>query len=348
MDRTRRSSSRALAGSPPTRGWTTRVEGSTTHPDGFPAHAGMDRHEGSATAVRHGFPRPRGDGPLRKATADRCRRVSPPTRGWTLSRRHSRRQSVGFPAHAGMDPRWQPRTRCRYGFPRPRGDGPARGSGAIDPGWVSPPTRGWTPLHQGAVPFVDGFPAHAGMDLEDLPELAGARRFPRPRGDGPQHRLPRLDELQVSPPTRGWTCRRRKSCPLGGGFPAHAGMDPVMLTGVVGGRWFPRPRGDGPLAFWIRLVWMEVSPPTRGWTQPRRRIMDRLRGFPAHAGMDPPSREPRAPTPRFPRPRGDGPTLHQVVEPSERVSPPTRGWTSGDWEDLRDAAGFPAHAGMDP
>ena len=52
---------------------------------------------------------------------------------------------------------------------------------------------------------------------------------------------------------------------------------------------------------------IQVSPPTRGWTPCEVVSAVSLRGFPAHAGMDPSGTITSGPWLRFPRPRGDGP-----------------------------------------
>ena len=70
-------------------------------------------------------------------------------------------------------------------------------------------------------------------------------------------------------------------------------------------------------------------------------------GFPAHAGMDRERERRMPPVRRFPRPRGDGPTLDHQGVPVREVSPPTRGWTSENAYEIADSSGFPAHAGMD-
>ena len=117
---------------------------------------------------------------------------------------------------------------------------------------------------------------------------------------------------------------------------------------------FPRPRGDGPWNRSAPSMISPVSPPTRGWTLRRHALDPAVDGFPAHAGMDPctPARWPR--TPRFPRPRGDGPgtsaSCGTTVSPPTRgwtLSPPTRGWTPIDYGHQSGDLGFPAHAGMD-
>ncbi len=71
------------------------------------------------------------------------------------------------------------------GFPRPRGDGPLTLAGAYASLPVSPPTRGWPLLGGSFMPLFYGFPAHAGMALDNAISADPIRRFPRPRGDGP-------------------------------------------------------------------------------------------------------------------------------------------------------------------
>ena len=64
--------------------------------------------------------------------------------------------------------------------------------------------------------------------------------------------------------------------------------------------------------------------------------------------MDPcPARHARL-GPGFPRTRGDGPAAVERTRRPEPVSPHTRGWTPVLKVDATGAAGFPAHAGMDP
>ena len=227
-----------------------------------------------------------------------------------------------------MDLRVRPPQPPPRRFPRPRGDG--------------------TVLLQRAAAREHGFPAHAGMD--PAPCAAGRLPpwFPRPRGDGPE--IPDTEAccIVVSPPTRGWTDVRRDGHGVVDGFPAHAGMDhhPGMHGWHCGG--FPRPRGDGPANSARSTRRVKVSPPTRGWTAWGSRCRPSKRGFPAHAGMDPPGDARGALVGRFPRPRGDGPTIVAYDEEPWQVSPPTRGWTPSSQQDKRAGRGFPAHAGMDP
>ena len=93
----------------------------------------------------------------------------------------------------------------------------------------------------------------------------------------------------------------------------------------------PRPRGDGPLIS-LLLVWIVViSPPARGWSPFGQLVQPREQGFPARAGMVPACTTAVAVDglQRFPRPRGDGPSMKAGAA-------------------AIDATGFPARAGMVP
>ena len=70
-------------------------------------------------------------------------------------------------------------------------------------------------------------------------------------------------------------------------------------------------------------------------------------GFPAHAGMDPPTVRDGRSWPGLPRTRGDGPFAIHCHPTGTTASPHTRGWTQP--KSLHDEIyeGFPAHAGMD-
>ena len=236
--------------SPPTRGWTVNLrdplEGVVTV---SPPTRGWTLDCIPSSTDRHGFPRPRGDGPILTITL-RTRVVGFPAHaGMDLHHRERGRiEYGGFPAHAGMDPSSSRTPQLRQGFPAHAGMDPRTASA-----WT---VRQW----------LLGFPAHAGMDPPS--------RFPRPRGDGPF-----TPGASVSPPTRGWTLNRRE--PTGvGGFPAHAGMDPAPRQRADGGLdGFPAHAGMDPPCRRTRCgfpahagmdpmtracAW--VSPPTRGWT----------------------------------------------------------------------------------
>ena len=111
------------------------------------------------------------------------------------------------------------------------------------------------------------------------------------------------------------------------GFPAHAGMDrgPAARTPMCRG--LPRARGDGPKVSMTGQMHPAASPRTRGWTQVAGWPTPTVRGFPAHAGMDPRQSRKRPRPCGLPRARGDGPDARQIVPVQAKASPRTRGWT---------------------
>ena len=297
--------------------------------EAFPAHAGMDPRTRTRPHGPPGLPRTRGDGPVLDLPAQPAYQ--------------------GFPAHAGMDPRAPRRSRSPAGLPRTRGDGPARGMVRVRWHEASPHTRGWTRWQWVAGLQAMGFPAHAGMDPGRAGSCRHRPRLPRTRGDG-------THGARVARP------RRR-------GFPAHAGMDPkgALLDLVAEG--LPRTRGDGPGSRSLGDIAAVASPHTRGWTHTEPEVATRVRGFPAHAGMDPIGRRtqtrhsglPRTTRgwtrlrggvlpdePGFPRTRGDGPLRLDWTGFATQASPHTRGWTRIGLAGPPCVQGFPAHAGMDP
>jgi len=91
-----------------------------------------------------------------------------------------------------------------------------------------------------------------------------------------------------------------------------------------------------------------VPPRTRGCTQYGGPGYRARRGSPAHAGMHPRPRGPRAARCRFPRARGDAPELFTVRPYAYGVPPRTRGCTRADVGHGDLVSGSPAHAGMHP
>ena len=274
------------------------------------------------------------------------RQVPPPTRGWSPRRDAGASPSGGSPAHAGMVPKLAGGRDGQARFPRPRGDGPGR----LKKGYrflkVPPPTRGWSVI--GNVPGLEaaGSPAHAGMVRWHRTNGRPKRGFPRPRGDGPFPTAAPPRIRQVPPPTRGWSPAASDRRARLSGSPAHAGMVPNRANLEIARNWFPRPRGDGPGHGQQGANGRSVPPPTRGWSQ-RNLISPPLsEGSPAHAGMVPSGSLSPGRGPRFPRPRGDGPSRRSHRPSSRWVPPPTRGWSRRPAGLGGDYAGSPAHAGM--
>ena len=172
--------------------------------------------------------------------------------------------------------------------------------------------------------------------------------IPRTRGDGPGLRSDLLALIPDSPHPRGWTRlapRRQRDRP---GFPAPAGMDPVLAALGAAGRRIPRTRGDGPPAACRWAPAIADSPHPRGWTDRPPRRPDTRPGFPAPAGMDLAHGRAGRHDARIPRTRGDGPSCSAGAARGSADSPHPRGWTPGEGDQLPVHPGFPAPAGMDP
>ena len=193
-----------------------------------------------------------------------------------------------------------------------------------------------------------GFPAPAGMDPTCPTPRATPSGIPRTRGDGPLTAPVAGSTTLDSPHPRGWT--RRPEAPGGrsGGFPAPAGMDPSHELRRRRRRRIPRTRGDGPSFSVFTGVLLSDSPHPRGWTVPEVLDDGAVEGFPAPAGMDPPTISDSEMAPRIPRTRGDGPVRSKSMAWPLTDSPHPRGWTVGEREPAARGAGFPAPAGMDP
>ena len=273
------------------------------------------------------FPRTRGDGPWPANPDPTCYRVSPHSRGWTLSDTINVSTGTGFPALAGMDLARAPAIAIQARFPRTRGDGPRPRKAIPTRPKVSPHSRGWTFNRATIEAGVQGFPALAGMDLQGVGRSPATSRFPRTRGDGPQRGPPARYRRLVSPHSRGWTPPAISWPHRASGFPALAGMDPLSASFSSVTEWFPRTRGDGPPCLMRRAPVVQVSPHSRGWTLICLTQCDPLHGFP--------------------RTRGDGPSPAIITHGSGPVSPHSRGWTLDRHLDLFGTQGFPALAGMD-
>ena len=288
-----RSSSLALrspGASPHTRGWTPCWEPRPQTGRGFPAHAGMDPSASECSVLP--------------------RTASPHTRGWTAAVRELAPGIGGFPAHAGMDRERRATESRRSGLPRTRGDGPRTNANSPSLATASPHTRGWTLLGEvDELPQV-GFPAHAGMDPSPAPGRCRRPGLPRTRGDGPVSGRGAGSCAGASPHTRGWTGVGAGENADGSGFPAHAGMDPGRAGSLTSQSRLPRTRGDGPWAGDGGAADAGASPHTRGWTQLDAKVPARVRGFPAHAGMDPVRLRYPAVALGLPRTRGDGPATY--------------------------------------
>ncbi len=130
------------------------------------------------------------------------------------------------------------------------------------------------------------------------------------------------------------------------GSPAPAGMVPTSARRPIGGKRFPRTRGDGPPSSSALAITPRVPPHPRGWSPSGVRGAGPHRGSPAPAGMVPAQRSPRTRPGRFPRTRGDGPASCPPGASNRRVPPHPRGWSLVRQPGPHRPPGSPAPAGM--
>ena len=179
---------------------------------------------------------------------------------------------------------------------------------------------------------------------------AGATRFPRTRGDGPDSIKCGLPSRTFPPHARGWT--RDGACPTPpqGVSPARAGMDHGPRPASGGSSGFPRTRGDGP-AGPVHIYSGDGFPPhARGWTcRPCPHLQPRWVS-PARAGMDLPALPALSTSTAamgFPRTRGDGPAGPVHIYSGDGFPPHARGWTVVTRARQAIERVSPARAGMD-
>ncbi len=338
----------ALMSAPPhTRGSTRAVTEDEVRQAGSPAHAGIDRGVVPHAERGAGLPRTRGDRPFQTFCGDLTDAAPPHTRGSTLRNQLNEISDVGSPAHAGIDPR----SGCAHAgearLPRTRGDRPAERLMA-DPEFLAPPhTRGSTPTMTISTATEGGSPAHAGIDPEGDRVHHVGLGLPRTRGDRPAHGASATISTLAPPHTRGSTRRVGAGVHVGGGSPAHAGIDPSAPRAATSCRRLPRTRGDRPDGQGVARPQLRAPPHTRGSTPCcafGRRVGS---GSPAHAGIDPAIDRLEQRTLGLPRTRGDRPVVPALRDVDRGAPPHTRGSTCEAHAPVRERRGSPAHAGID-
>ncbi len=234
------------------------------------------------------------------------------------------------------------------GLPRARGDRPYTSFAGPCSKRAPPRTRGSTLYRNSSGWLAQGSPAHAGIDPHVYWYVSVRYRLPRARGDRPAS-FAGFSPSPVAPPrTRGSTpthCYHSRSTK---GSPAHAGIDPTLLTHscTLGG--LPRARGDRPKRETRKSEYSSAPPRTRGSTRSDLVSANDARGSPAHAGIDPQLRRIAIHLRWLPRARGDRPLGVMGNLEAPRAPPRTRGSTLFLPCFSRCLAGSPAHAGIDP
>ena len=273
--------------SPPTRGSRRDRDRRSDGRRSIPAHAGEptdSRRPASSVTV---YPRPRGGAGTSSRPARWLTGLSPPTRGSHLVGMGAGLHDGSIPAHAGEPQTPRSPTIPTPVYPRPRGGADDAFPGALDPGGLSPPTRGSPHRVTVSGNRRRSIPAHAGEPSMRRPSSEMSRVYPRPRGGAHLERSSGLRLDGLSPPTRGSPCI----------LPRHPYTGPV----------YPRPRGGADVMMPSSVAVRGLSPPTRGSRRDRDRRSDGRRSIPAHAGEPSTSSGQNRLSAVYPRPRGGAP-----------------------------------------
>ena len=153
--------------------------------------------------------------------------------------------------------------------------------------------------------------------------------------------------LKATPHTRGSTFSRGAQSSPAGGYPAYAGIDPLVIDTLFDGRRLPRIRGDRP-SIALRSGWSSwATPHTRGSTLYPYPFRSREPGYPAYAGIDLRKCNIIGVLVGLPRIRGDRPFHFACKNRQVPATPHTRGSTLSPRRLSFVERGYPAYAGID-
>ncbi len=193
-----------------------------------------------------------------------------------------------------------------------------------------------------------GCPACAGIDPRRALASTSRSRLPRMRGDRPEVPWSGGSRLPAAPHARGSTPRRVRRAPRPRGCPACAGIDPTHFALKTASFWLPRMRGDRPKGIPVSQKPAWAAPHARGSTHSDVLTIAPRAGCPACAGIDPNLGALRAGMVGLPRMRGDRPETGAPSALDPPAAPHARGSTRLVDARVRDGAGCPACAGIDP
>jgi len=316
-----------IRASPRSRGSARRARVHAQGARGFPALAGIGRIRAGRRARMARLPRARGDRPWIDGRNPGSRWASPRSRGSAPAGGDLGDRDDGFPALAGIGPAPTTRRARSSRLPRARGDRPAVHAHRRARAPASPRSRGSAMIHSAPNRRGTGFPALAGIGPRGTAHAASAARLPRARGDrptrplaySPSRGLPRargdrpfivrvrLHVGQASPRSRGSAPGVEVHPVRVPGFPALAGIGPVLLQELPDGGRLPRARGDRPRDAERVSVLRGASPRSRGSARRAAVSPRRARGFPALAGIGLETAATTKQAKGLPRARGDRP-----------------------------------------
>ena len=166
----------------------------------------------------------------------------------------------------GIDRRISTRTRS-LGYPHARGFDLAIYAFSQKERMATPHARGSTLRVTISPKRKDGYPACAGIDLQDSDQDARSFGLPRMRGDRPSGHPWSLPCFVATPHARGSTLADAIGASRSAGYPACAGIDPPISYWPIPPHWLPRMRGDRPPSPIMQLTSPLATPHARGSTQ---------------------------------------------------------------------------------
>ncbi len=290
----------------------------------------------------------RGDRPRKVYKFSTPTVATPHARGSTHPMLDLLNKANGYPACAGIDPRFLPHLPPNQWLPRMRGDRPPSESQPREHHLATPHARGSTCAWRGSPSPPGGYPACAGIDLCTLVYPHSMQWLPRMRGDRPRDYFDVGTPELATPHARGSTFPRRAFLPSEPGYPACAGIDRKSTPLMYRTPRLPRMRGDRPVRLARSRVLIPATPHARGSTFCRSQDPELVRGYPACAGIDPVSPSASPFRTWLPRMRGDRPPLARETVYRDAATPHARGSTRAKGRSAWPNTGYPACAGIDP
>jgi len=152
---------------------------------------------------------------------------------------------------------------------------------------ATPHARGSTPMQYSYCRVSNGYPACAGIDLENMWHNNSNGGLPRMRGDRPGVLRARSAKCSATPHARGSTLVEVPEWGGAVGYPACAGIDPNVRQSQTAIERLPRMRGDRPCCECGRELQDQATPHARGSTPIAIAQISGSQGYPACAGIDP-------------------------------------------------------------
>jgi len=177
---------------------------------GYPACAGIDPTGQMTSMYPWRLPRMRGDRPFNRFRRNSLNPATPHARGSTSTAVLVSSGFLGYPACAGIDLVGVDDETGRMRLPRMRGDRPAVSFVASVSAGATPHARGSTQENPPRPDEPAGYPACAGIDLDQESKTAKTRWLPRMRGDRPVMGNGMGNGVSATPHARGSTSRSRR------------------------------------------------------------------------------------------------------------------------------------------